>query len=115
MSKNESHTFVHLFHLLFVGALFFYVGIQRERIPHFVYPVLLGLGLLVVVYHIYKIWANKGKHYWVNLIHILLVGPLLFVIGYQGKETSRKYYELLLMLGFASVGYHGYYLVKGDT
>jgi hypothetical protein len=118
MSKNgESHLFVHLFHLLIVGSLFLYVGIARESIPKWMYPVLLVLGAVIVVYHIYKIVLKmqKGKGYWVNLIHILFVAPLLIYIGYYKKETSRKYYELLLMLGFAAIGYHGYYMVKGDS
>jgi hypothetical protein len=51
-----------------------------------------------------------GKSAWVNYIHIFLVGPLLIYIGHTGKHTERKYYEMLLMLGFASIGYHGYYL-----
>jgi hypothetical protein len=37
---------------------------------------------------------------------------LLVYIGYQGLETSRKFFEMLLMLGMASIGYHGYYLYK---
>ena len=116
MSKNgESHLFVHLFHLLFVGSLFLYVGIARDHLPKWMYPVLLVLGAIIIVYHIYKIYVNKGKQQWINYIHILFVGPLLLYIGYKKRETSRKYYELLLMLGFAAIGYHGYYLVKGDS
>jgi hypothetical protein len=53
-----------------------------------------------------------GKGYWVNLIHILLVGPLLLYIGYNGEKTPRLYFELLLMLGFAAIGYHGYYMLE---
>ena len=53
-----------------------------------------------------------GKSYWVNLIHIFIVGPILIYIGYNGEKTSRKYYEILLMLGFAALGYHGYYLAQ---
>jgi hypothetical protein len=54
---------------------------------------------------------KADKPYWVNLIHILLVGPLLVYIGYNRENTKRKYFELLLMLGFASIGYHGYYMI----
>jgi hypothetical protein len=35
---------------------------------------------------------------------------LLIYIGYNGDKTARKFFEILLMLGFASIGYHGYYL-----
>ena len=108
----KTEILVHLFHIFIVGSLFLYVGIQRENIPTYMYPILLGLGLIIVIYHIFKMYnyIKADKPYWVNLIHILLVGPLLVYIGYNREKTSRKYYELLLMLGFASIGYHGYYL-----
>ena len=110
----ELHTYVHLFHILFVGSLFLYVGIQRTSISSIMYPILLGLGLFIIFYHSYKAYnyMKLGKSYWVNLIHILLVGPLLVYIGYNREKTARLYFELLLMLGFAAIGYHGYYLFE---
>ena len=105
-------SFVHLFHILIVGSLFLYVGIERTNIPSFMFPLLLGLGVIVILYHMFKVYTymKQGRGYWVNLIHILLVGPLLVYIGYNGEKTARLYFELLLMLGFASIGYHGYYM-----
>lgn len=78
------------------------------------YPLLLGLGLIIIFYHCYKVfnYMKQGKSYWVNLIHILLVGPLLVYIGYNGEKTARLYFEMLIMLAFAAVGYHGYYLLE---
>jgi len=101
--------FVHLFHILIVGSLFLYVGIQKTNIPKKMFPALLVLGIVIVLYHSYKAYINKG--YWVNLIHIFLIGPLLIYIGYYGEKVPRLYFELLLMFGFASIGYHGYYLL----
>ena len=110
----EISTYVHLFHILFVGSLFLYVGIQRTAISSTMYPFLLGLGLFIIFYHIYKTYnyMKLGKGYWVNLIHILLVGPLLVYIGYNREKTARLYFELLIMLAFAAIGYHGYYLFE---
>ena len=107
-------TLVHLFHIIIVGGLFLYVGINREKISKSLFPLLLGLGIIIIFYHMYKTYnyMKQGKSYWVNLIHILLVGPLLIYIGYHGEKTARLYFELLLMLGFASIGYHGYYLLR---
>lgn len=108
----ESHTFVHLFHILIVGGIFLYVGINRDNIYKPLFTGLLFLGFLIIFYHLYKIYGylNTGKGIWVNLIHIFIVGPLLVYIGYYGVKTSRKFFEILLMLGFASIGYHLYYL-----
>jgi hypothetical protein len=108
----DSHKLVHLFHILIVGGLFLYVGINREKIYGGLFSVLFYLGLIIILYHLYKIYGylQTGKGIWVNLIHVFIVGPLLVYIGYNGIKTSRKFFELLLMLGFASIGYHLYYL-----
>jgi hypothetical protein len=108
----KPETLVHLFHIIIVGGLFLYVGITRDKISPYMYPILLGLGIVIILYHGYKTYnyIKADKPYWVNLIHILLVGPLLLYIGYNRENTKRRYYELLLMLGFAAIGYHGYYL-----
>jgi hypothetical protein len=97
-----------------VGALFLYVGIKRTDIPKWMFPALLALGAFIVLYHAYKVYDHiqHKKSYWVNLIHILVVGPLLIYIGYFGEDTARMYFEMLLMLSFAVVGYHGYYLLQ---
>lgn len=110
----DYHTFVHLFHILAVGGLFLYVGINREKIYAPIFNVLFYLGFIILFYHLYKIYnnvkANKGV--WVNLIHVFIVGPIVLYIGYNGEKTTRKFFELLLMLGFASIGYHLYYIIS---
>ena len=110
----EVRTYVHLFHILIVGSLFLYVGRYKTLIPESMYSILLGLGLIIIFYHSFKVYnyIKQGKGYWVNLIHIFMVGPLLFYIGYNREKTARLYFELLLMLGFSAIGYHGYYLFE---
>ena len=110
----SSSVFVKLFHIFIVGALFLYVGIKRTEIPKQMFPALLVLGVVIVLYHGYKVFNHmQHKHsYWINLIHILLIGPLLIYIGYYREDTERMYFELLLMLCFAVFGYHGFYLIQ---
>ena len=110
----EGKTFVHLFHIFFVGILFLYVGIKRETIPKLMFPFLLVLGAFITLYHMYLAYNKfkQGQSAWVNYIHFLIIGPLLVYIGYQGLETSRKFFEILLLLGMAAIGYHGYYLIE---
>ena len=110
----SSSLFVKLFHIAIVGSLFFYVGIKRTEIPKWMFSGLLGLGAFIVLYHAYKavVKFQHKKSPWVNLIHILLVGPLLIYIGYNREDTERMYFEFLLMVCFAVIGYHGFYLVQ---
>ena len=103
----EKRILVNILHIVIIGSLFLYIGITKTTFP---FPALLILGLFVTFYHIYKAITNPTSA-WVNYIHIFLVGPLLIYIGYKGKDTPRKYFEYLLMLGFAAIGYHGYYLL----
>jgi|688.fasta_scaffold764644_3 hypothetical protein len=108
-----SRIFVHIFHILIVGSLFLYVGINGIKTPAFVFPLLMYLGIVIIIYHSYKVYKRLilDKSAWFNYIHIFLIGPLLITIGLNGVNTSRKYFELLLMSGMASIGYHGYYLI----
>jgi hypothetical protein len=108
---------VHLFHILIVGGLFIYVGINRDKISKTLFSILFVLGIVIILYHLYKTYnyIKEGKPYWVNLIHIFIVGPILIYIGFNREKTQRLYFEILLMLGFASIGYHGYYLIKSLT
>jgi hypothetical protein len=110
----DKHTIIHLFHILLVGPLFIYVGIKRETIPKQMFPFLLVLGVFITLYHIYLAYNKfkQGQSAWVNYIHFLIVGPLLVYIGYQSLDTTRKFFEMLLLLGMAAIGYHGYYLIQ---
>lgn len=104
--------FVHLFHILIVGSLFLYVGIERSNIPKFMYSFLITLAIIFFLYHGFKVYKKlkEGSNPWVNYIHIFIVAPLLLYIGLNREKTQRFYFEILLMLGFAAIGYHGYYL-----
>jgi len=101
--------YIHLIHVLVFSTFLGYIGIEQTKMPIFLYPAILALGALVIVYHIYKSLFKKDA--WINYIHIFIVGPLFLYIGLQKEETSRKAFELALMLAFASFGYHSYYMI----
>ena len=103
---------VHAFHILFVTSFLGYIGIIREKLPKFLFPFVLIVGIFIVVYHIYKSIFKKDA--WINYIHIFIVGPLLVYVGLQKDKTPRKVFEIILMLAFASLGYHGYYLIINE-
>lgn len=110
---NNKRIFVHLFHIFIVGLLFIYIGINRQLTNKYILQMLFYLGFIIIIYHLYKVYKylKEDKGIWVNLLHIFIIGPLLVYIGYKNENTSRKWFELLLMLGFASIGYHTYYLL----
>ena len=111
LGRMNSHMIVSLFHILAVVPLFLYVGFMRDKTASHVFPLLMGLGLIVFFYHAYKVFRKMqvgSSSAWVNWIHVLFVGPLLIYIGRMGKETPRSAYELLLLGGFGAGGYHIY-------
>ena len=110
----DSHILVYLFHIIIVAPLFIYVAIKREKNAPTMYSILFYFGIFIIFYHTYKVYnyMKLGKGYWVNLIHIFIVGPVLIYIGYNREKTTRLWYEILLLLGFAALGYHGYYLTQ---
>jgi len=60
---------------------------------------------------VYAKLKTGNSSLWINLIHVLMIVPLLMYIGYYGKETPRFAFETLLMLAFAGLGYHTYSLM----
>ncbi len=112
------HVYNHLAHTLIIGPALVLIGMKPEfltqYLPDYSYKIILGVGLFVLGYHLYRAYkkvSEKGfASAWVNYIHILLVAPILIAIGYLGKDVPRYVRELCMMLGFAAIGYHGYYL-----
>ena len=47
-----------------------------------------------------------------NLIHILIVGPILINVGYRKKTTSNMIFNILLIIGVAVMIYHTYLFFK---
>jgi hypothetical protein len=99
--------------LLILGPLLIAIGLgYLTAWPH----VVAGLGIIIVLYHAWKTYSkwSAGKNPWVNLIHVLVVGPALIIEGTL-SNPPRYVKEIIMMLGFAAVGWHGYYLVAGQV
>lgn len=102
----DTHTILHLLHLLILGPLLIGLGIRSPWLP--LSPTaLIALGAVIALYHAWKLTAAPTR--WINWLHVLTVAPALIVAG--ALPDGRWPRELLLMLGIAAVGYHGYYLV----
>lgn len=99
---------LHLFHLLAVVPFFFYVAIVRSALPMGIFMFLIALGAILTLYHGYKAvlrYMNGSSYIWVNLLHALIVGPLLVYIGLKQKTAPRAAYEALMLITFAAFGY----------
>jgi threonine/homoserine/homoserine lactone efflux protein len=109
-----SHIGLSIFHIAVVAPALLYVAIMRGQLSPWIFSLLSGVAIIMLVYHGYKAfikWKAQSPSIWVNLLHIFLVAPLLLFIGSKGYDTPRWAFELLAMLGFASLGYHIYSII----
>lgn len=105
---------VAILHVILIAPFLLWVGFNRAATPDWAYSLLFGLGILIMVYHGYKTivrLSESSPAVWLNIIHILLIGPLLLWIGYHQKGTERPGYDMLLIAGFGALGFHLYRLV----
>lgn len=110
----DSHTYIYIFHTLVVAPLFIYIGLARSAVPDALFTMLGVMAAGIFFYHMYLAYGKikEGKSAWVNWIHIFLVVPLLMILARSKKDASQRYFEMLMMLGFAAFGYHGMYLAR---
>jgi len=104
---------LYLFHIFVVFPLLFYFALFRGLVPLWVYHGLTVLGLVIIVYHLYKAvirWKEKSPSLWVNIMHVLFVGPLLVYIGKNDYTTPKWAFEVLSLAAFAALGYNVYNL-----
>lgn len=110
----NSHVVISVLHIFLFAPALLTVAFFRSQSPDWVYQVCFASGLVILLYHGYKaIWKlfNKLSGAWINIIHALLVAPLLLYIGSKQKNTPRPVFEMLAMAGFAALGYHLYSLI----
>lgn len=105
---------IGVLHVVLIVPFLLWIGFNRAATPDWVYSVLVGMGLIVLIYHAYKAvgrWFAKSQFLWVNVIHVLFIAPLLIWIGYYEKKTERPAYDMLLLVAFGALGFHLYKLV----
>ena len=54
MDSQHSHTYVYYFHILIL-PIFIYVGFVKSKSPDWMFSLLLGIGVLGLLYHLFKI------------------------------------------------------------
>lgn len=111
----DTHLLLSLFHIFGVVPFFLYIALSRASTSYTVYKIAFVVGLVITLYHGYKSflkWKAGSQSLWVNLLHVLFVGPLLIYIGLNEQQTPRAAYELLAIAGFGAGGYHIYNLIQ---
>lgn len=114
----DTHLLLSLFHIFAVVPFFLYIALSRASTTYTVYKIAFVVGLLITLYHGYKTilkFKAGSQSVWVNMIHVLFIGPLLLYIGMMEQQTPRAAYELLALSGFGALGYHTYSLIQMMT
>ncbi len=110
----DTHLLLSLFHIFAVVPFFLYIALSRANTTYTVYKIAFVVGIAITLYHGYKAilkFRAGSPSLWINLLHVLFVGPLLTYIGLMETQTPRAAYELLAIAGFGAGGYHIYYLI----
>ena len=58
----SGHSLIYLFHILFVAPLLFYIGYMKENVPKQLYVVLMAMGVVIALYHSYKLVNTLMKN-----------------------------------------------------
>ena len=53
------YSWVYWLHIFFVGPLFIYIGLTKQSVPDVVFNFLVVLGIVVIIYHSYKLYLYK--------------------------------------------------------
>jgi hypothetical protein len=94
---------ISIFHILFVVPLLFYIGKKGNNLTLNEKRLISVLGVFIILYHSYKTYLRGASRGWINIFHVLVVGGLLLGVWLFGYKWI---YSIILMLGFAALGYH---------
>ena len=103
-----------MFHIFIVAPFLLYVAFVRGQLMPWVFTILQVMGLLILLFHSYRIltrWRTHSLTVWVNILHVIAVAPIILYVGCLAYDTPRWAYEILAMLGFSAIGYHIYGIV----
>ena len=103
---------IFLTHVILVGPLLTYVGYMKTKSHANVFMALLVVASIVGLYHLYRLVMqyNKSKVIsYVNLLHILVIVPLLVYVARNEGNVVYPVMDLLFVLG---VGVTTLFLLK---
>ena len=96
--------YLYLTHILFSAPVFIYLGHNPEIKNDWLSYSVLGLGIIVMLYHLFKFYTawNLGYTNWVNVIHFLVMGPLLIFAGWN-RNLPYPWSQIFLVLGYGAL------------
>ena len=101
---------LYLAHILLIGPVLVYTGnTYGIGLPKWYLLALLVSGIAITAYHTYLTVRNGLSSGFIYLLHALIFGPLLIYIGSSAITSKRSFwgaYSVLMMIGFAAIGYH---------
>lgn len=104
-------TIIHLAHIFLIGGFLLYIGFYESKAHPWSFPLLIGVGIMVLAAHSYYIYKSGGKN--INSwFHALLVAPLLIYVGWHGSKTDHEVFRLVMIAAFGAIGYHAYAIVR---
>ncbi len=91
---------INIFHILLVAPLLYMIGTHQAP-AWLTSNVLVLLGLGIILYHALRLY-QRGLN-WVNLLHVLVVGPFFIHLGMNPTENT---YTLATYLAGFVLGFH---------
>jgi len=101
-----------IFHIIIVALIFFYVGFARDKTAFWFYYILGVLGVIIIIYHCYRLITHGLRDSFWNYFHIFIVAPLLILTAFYRKNTPNVIYDIFIGLGAAALLINLYNLVK---
>lgn len=120
---------VNLLHILAVNPVLIYVGYMANKSNPIVYPLILGITLITLLYHGGRMFVDrqvtscsKKKKDEVKaeisylksvyIMHVAAIVPLLLYVGLKGNNSDVRVFPILLAMGIISDVYHVFRLFK---
>lgn len=104
--------FLFLFHIFIVTSILLFVGFSRNNTPNWFYNLLGILGVIIILYHTYRLFTHGLRDYQWNYFHVLVVAPILLYTAYMKTKTPNIIYDFYIIMGFGAFGINIYKLLK---
>ena len=100
---------INIFHIFFIGPLFYYMGKNIKSLSRHTYPLIFAL-FTYILYKFKPKFHLNSYHNIVELSHLYFVAPLLLYILIKKNNSNSNIGKLLEITGIIVSVYHSYKL-----